>query len=199
MADATPPLNASCTSDGTRDVIRPDGSSPTIRALTRADRDAALAVIRSGAHRYREFRPPVDFRDPDTTVSEWETLFQRLTWYGAFLQGALVGVMALEYVRDAALLRHAYVLPAYQRQGIARRLGEALEARIRGVRRILVWTYAGNYKARHGLEKAGYTRCPDSEAVLRAYFALPEDRLRASVAYEKTLCRAEPWARVKTL
>jgi len=89
------------------------------------------------------------------------------------------------------------VLPTYQRQRIATRLWEALEARVQGVRRIIVWTYAGNYKARRGLEKAGYTLCPDPGPVLRAYFSLPEDRLQGSVAYEKTLCRADPRARVK--
>lgn len=157
----------------------------TIRALTRADRDAALAVIRSGAQRYREFRPQVDFRDPDMTAGQWDTLCQRLTWYGAFIQGALVGVMALEYVRDVALLRHAYVLPNYQRQRIATRLGDALEALVLGIRRIFVWTYAGNYKARRGLEKAGYTLVADSETALRTYLCLPENRLKAAVAYEK--------------
>ncbi len=163
----------------------PDRMLITIRALTRADRDAALAVIRSGAQRYRDFRPQVDFGDSGLTAGQWDTLCERLTWYGAFIQGALVGVMALEYVRDVALLRHAYVLPTYQRQRIAMRLGEALEARIRGIRRIIVWTYAGNYKARRGLEQAGYTLVADSEAVLRAYLSLPEDRLKAAVAYEK--------------
>ena len=55
----------------------------------------------------------------------------------------------------------------------------------RSVRRIIVWTYAGNYKARRGLENAGYTLVADSETLLGAYLALPEDRLKAAVAYEK--------------
>jgi len=48
-----------------------------------------------------------------------------------------------------------------------------------------VGTYARNYKARGALEKAGYRLSEDSAAVLRAYYAVPEDRLRASVTYEK--------------
>jgi RimJ/RimL family protein N-acetyltransferase len=55
------------------------------------------------------------------------------------------------------------------------------------VRRIIVGTYARNYKARGALEKAGYRLSEDSAAVLRAYYAIPEDRLRASVTYEKPL------------
>jgi hypothetical protein len=35
------------------------------------------------------------------------------------------------------------------------------------------------------LEKAGYRLATDSEALLRAYYGIPEDRLRSSVTYEK--------------
>jgi hypothetical protein len=46
-------------------------------------------------------------RGEDVAASQWDALYQRLTWYGAFIRGALVGVMALEYVHDSALLRYA--------------------------------------------------------------------------------------------
>jgi hypothetical protein len=66
-------------------------------------------------------------------------------------------------------------------------LREHLEQQVRGVSRIIVGTYAGNYKARGALDKAGYRLSADSEAVLRAYYAIPEDRLTSSVTYEKPL------------
>jgi len=53
---------------------------------------------------------------------------RRLTWYGGFLDGALVAVMGLEYSRDAAPLRHAYILPEHQHHGIGQRLAEHLES-----------------------------------------------------------------------
>lgn len=162
-------------------------TDPTFRPLTLADREAALAVINTAARWYQEFLPAEECREPEMTPAQWEAEAQRLTWYGAFVAGTLVGVMGLEYVRDVALLRHAYVLPAYQRQGIGSRLREHLERQIRGVRRIVVGTYVGNYKARQALEKAGYRLAADSPAVLRAYYTIPEDRLQSSVAYEKTL------------
>jgi GNAT superfamily N-acetyltransferase len=159
---------------------------PAIRPLTPADRDAALAVINAAASWYREFLPPDEVREPEMTRAQWEAEARRLTWYGAFVSGALVGVMGLESVREAALLRHAYIVPEYQRHGIGSRLREHLEGQARGARRIIVGTYAGNFKARTALEKAGYRLSPDSEAVLRAYYEIPEDRLRASVTYEKS-------------
>jgi len=97
-------------------------------------------------------------------------------------------VMGLEYSRDAALLRHAYIVPEHQHHGIGLRLAEHLEgvARREGdARRIIVGTYSQNFKARGALEKAGYRLSADSGAILREYYAIPEDRLRASVTYEK--------------
>ena len=161
--------------------------SPTIRPLTQADRDAALTVINAAARWYREFLPPEEYHDPEMTPEQFATEARRLTWYGAFVAGELVGVAGLEYVRDAALLRHAYILPEHQRLGIGSRLRQHLETQVRGVSRIIVGTYAGNYKARAALENAGYQLSADSEAVLRAYYSIPEDRLKSSVAYERAI------------
>ena len=158
---------------------------PAIRPLARADRDAALAVINTAARWYREFLPPAEYHDPEMTPASWEAEARRLTWYGAFAAEALVGVMGLECVRDVALLRHAYVLPEHQRHGVGALLREHLEAQIPAGTRIIVGTYGANYKAGRALEKAGYRRAADSGAVLRAYYAIPEDRLRSSVVYEK--------------
>jgi GNAT superfamily N-acetyltransferase len=144
-------------------------------------------VINEAARWYREFLPPEECHEPEMTSAQWEAEARRMTWYGAFVGGTLVGIMGLEYVSDAALMRHGYVLPAYQHLGIGSRLGEHLERQVRGVRRIIAGTYARNYKARRTLEKAGYRLSADSEAVLRAYYAIPEDRLRSSVAYEKAI------------
>ncbi|HEY7651796.1 MAG TPA: GNAT family N-acetyltransferase [Methylomirabilota bacterium] len=159
----------------------------TIRPLTVADREAAVNVINTAARWYRDFLPPDELHDPEMTAAQWDDEARRLTWYGGFLDRALVAVMGLEHSRDAALLRHAYVLPEHQHHGIGLRLVEHLEREGagRGARRIIVGTYARNYKARGALEKAGYRLSEDSAAILRAYYAIPEDRLRASVTYEK--------------
>jgi GNAT superfamily N-acetyltransferase len=158
-----------------------------MRALTAADRDAALAVINAAARWYRDFLPAEEFHDPEMTPAQWEAEARRMAWYGAFVEGALVGVMGLEYAKDAALLRHAYVLAEHQREGVGTCLREQLEARVRGVRRIIVGTYRENYKARRMLERAGYALSPDPEAVLRTYYSIPDDRLKSSVTYEKAL------------
>ncbi|MBI4589433.1 MAG: GNAT family N-acetyltransferase [Candidatus Rokubacteria bacterium] len=166
---------------------------PTIRALAPGDAQAALSVINAAARWYRDFLPPEEVHDPEMTREQFEAEARRMTWYGAFVEGALVGVMGLEYARDAALLRHAYILPEHQRRGVGSRLREHLERQVSGVARIIVGTYRGNYKARAALEKAGYRLSPDPKAVLRAYYAIPEDRLKSSVTYEKALGGSRPF------
>jgi GNAT superfamily N-acetyltransferase len=163
------------------------GSTALIRPLSPADREAALAVINEAARWYRDFLPPEEYHEPEMTAEEWDGEARRLTWFGAFVGGALVGVGGLERVKDVALLRHGYVLPAWQRAGVGARLVERLETEARGVERIVVGTYRGNYKARRALEKAGYRPSLDPEAVLRAYYAIPEPRIRSSLTYEKPL------------
>jgi GNAT superfamily N-acetyltransferase len=162
-----------------------------IRRLTTADRDAAVGVINTAARWYVDFLPPDELHDPEMTAAQWDDEARRLAWYGGFLDGVLLAVMGLEYARDAALLRHAYILPEHQHHGIGLHLVEHLESEVRrngvarGVRRIIVGTYARNYKARGALEKAGYRYSADSATILREYYAIPEERLRASVSYEK--------------
>jgi RimJ/RimL family protein N-acetyltransferase len=159
----------------------------SIRRLTADDREAAVAVINTAARWYRDFLSPDEVHDPEMTLDQFEAEGRRLAWYGALAGDTLIGVMGLEYVRDVALLRHAYILPDEQHRGVGGLLLTHLEAEVRGVRRIIVGTYAANYKARGALEKAGYRLSPDPEAVLRAYYAIPEDRLRTSVTYERSI------------
>jgi len=161
--------------------------SVTLRTLDAADAAAAVAVINAAAAWYAEFLPPAEVEGPEMTLESFHEESRRITWYGAFTADQLVGVMGLEYVADVALLRHAYVLPAWQRRGIAARLHGYIEPQITGVTRIIIGTYEANYQARGALEKGGYRLSHDSGAVLRRYYDIPEERLNSSVTYEKDL------------
>ena len=167
-------------------TVKPSDSC-FIRKLTSADRAEAVEVINTAAEWYREFLPPDELHSPEMDAPAWEAEAQRMTWWGAFVEGELVGVMGSEPIRDVVLLRHAYVLPRYQRQGVGSRLLEHVEARLPPSSQIMVGTYAANYKARGNLEKAGYSLSEDPVTVLRTYYDVPEDRLVASVTYEKRL------------
>ena len=159
----------------------------SIRTLAARDGEAAVAVINTAAEWYREFLGTDEIHEPEMTLDEWRAEARRMTWHGAFEGDDLVAVMGQEYVSDVALVRHAYVLPDRQRQGVASLLHDHLEGQIHGVDRIIVGTYAANYKARHAFERFGYRLSPDPEAVLRRYYQIPQDRLLSSVTYEKRL------------
>ena len=159
----------------------------TVRVLGASDGLAAVTVINAAAEWYAEFLAPSEIHEPEMTLESWAEEARRMTWYGAFDGADLVGVMGLEYAGDAALFRHAYVLAHRQRQGIAAMLHDHLEREVEGVDKIVVGTYTANYKARAALEKAGYQRSSNSDAMLRQYYDIPEDRLQSSVTYEKHL------------
>lgn len=162
-----------------------------IRPLPLVDHAEAIRIINEAAGWYRDFLPPEELHGPEMTPDSFAGEAARMAWYGAYRDDRLVGVMGVEYVGDAALLRHAYVLPAHQRDGVGLALARHGEAEVRRSARpielIIVGTYADNPKARGALERLGYSLSPDSESVLRAYFEIPEDRLLGSVTYEKRI------------
>jgi len=162
-----------------------------VRPLTPDDREAAVSLINSAAEWYREFLPHEEVREREMTIEEWDAEARRMCWYGAFMASRLVGVMGLEYVSDVALLRHGYIAPEHQHEGLGSRLHTFLESHVQGVQRIIVGTYAGNYKARGMLERTGYRLVADTEHVLRTYYSIPDDRVKSSVAYEKSVRRDE--------
>ena len=159
----------------------------TIRELTAEDRTRAVEVINTAAEWYREFLPPEELHTPEMDDAAWDAEALRMTWWGAFFRHELVGVTGSEPIGEAVLLRHAYVLPLYQRTGVASALLEHIEDRLPNATRLIVGTYAANYKARGVLEKSGYQVSADSEGVLRTYYEIPEDRLLTSVTYEKSI------------
>jgi len=93
---------------------------------------------------------------------------------------------AIHHAHDSAdATDPGYVLPAFQRRGIGSRLLAHLEAEAPRASRLIAGTYAANFKARRLLERVGYRLSADPKAVLRAYYAIPEDRQRSSVTYER--------------
>ncbi len=84
------------------------GTDPTIRPLRLADRAAALAVINVAAQWYREFLPEDEWHEPEMTPAQWEAEAQRMTWYGVFVGGNLVGTYAGNYKARRALEKVGY-------------------------------------------------------------------------------------------
>jgi GNAT superfamily N-acetyltransferase len=93
----------------------------------------------------------------------------------------LVGVMGIQAVGDVDLIRHAYVHPAHQAQGV----GGALLRHLCGAtrRRVLVGTWAAaewavRFYRRHGFVQVSREQ---KEALLRMYWTIPDRQIETSV------------------
>jgi len=104
-----------------------------------------------------------------------------VVFWGCEEDGALVGIMGLQPVRDVELIRHAYVAPDRQRGGIGGALLEHLAERTAA--RMLVGTWAAAewaiaFYLRHGFAHVGRERTAE---LLRAYWTIPERQIETSV------------------
>ena len=93
------------------------------------ERPAILAIVNAAAEAYRGAIPDDCWHEPYMPSGELDSeIAAGVAFWGYEADGALVGVMGIQPVRDVDLIRHAYVLPARQGQGI----GGALLEQLRG-------------------------------------------------------------------
>jgi GNAT superfamily N-acetyltransferase len=105
-------------------------------------------------------------------------------FWGCERDGQLVAVMGIQSVKDVELIRHAYVLPAYQKHGIGRELLSHLVSLTQ--RSILVGTWAAagwaiRFYQRHGFELASGER---KNELLRTYWNITQRQIDTSVVLE---------------
>ena len=89
--------------------------------------------------------------------------------------------MGLQPVRDVDLIRHAYVLPARQRQGIGSQLLQHL--RRVSTRPLLVGTWAAAEWAIRFYERHGFALVSPARktVLLTTYWSIPERQIETSV------------------
>lgn len=146
------------------------------------DFPAILAIINAAAEAYRGVIPPDRWHEPymsgDALRAE---LAAGVTFSGYEADGGLRGVMGLQAVADVDLIRHAYVLPEYQRHGV----GGALLGRLRGqsTRRILVGTWAAATWAIDFYQRHDFVLvAPAAKAtLLKTYWTIPDRQIETSV------------------
>jgi GNAT superfamily N-acetyltransferase len=93
----------------------------------------------------------------------------------------LLGVMGIQNVQDVTLIRHAYVRPARQNQGIGGKLLSAL--RQQTTRPLLIGTWAAAVWAIRFYEEHGFrlVSVQEKERLLRKYWSIPERQIETSV------------------
>jgi len=153
-----------------------------IRPCRDAERPAILAIVNAAAEAYRGVIPDDRWHEPYMGVEELDReIAAGVAFWGYEEDGALLGVMGIQAVRDVDLIRHAYVRPGRQRGGIGgallRHLCDAAS------RPMLVGTWAAadwaiRFYERHGFELVSEERKTE---LLRRYWAIPERQIETSV------------------
>lgn len=139
-------------------------------------------VINDAAQAYRGVIPPDRWKEPYMGVDELRTeIADGVQFLGYRLGDQLVGVIGLQNILDAALIRHAYVRTAYRNQGIGGQLLAELRARTQ--RPLLVGTWAAARWAIRFYEKHGFRLVPvrTRRLLLTKYWSLPPSQVEASV------------------
>ncbi len=151
-----------------------------IRLCRPADTERLYYIVNKAARAYEGHIPADCYYQPYMPLEELKGEMARLSFYGWEEDGRVVGVMGLEPVQGVTLIRHAYVLPAYQRRGIASRL---LVYLMEGVTtpRLLVGTWAGADWAIAFYEKRGFKLTSDKDKLLETYWDIPRRQIETSV------------------
>ncbi len=153
-----------------------------IRLCRDLERPSILKIVNSAAEAYRGVIPADCWHEPYMPSDELDhELSAGVTFWGYEADGALVGVMGIQRVRDVELIRHAYVLPGSQRHGVGAALLEHLQ-RV-SAQRMLVGTWAAaewaiRFYRRHGFELVASERMT---ALLEAYWTIPGHQIESSV------------------
>ena len=163
-----------------------DGDNGVTLGATRpcvaADQPELLAIINAGAEAYRGVIPADRWHEPYMPHEELASeLADGVKFSGWEIEGSLVGVMGVQRRRNVALIRHAYVRPAWQGRGV----GTALLAHLRRDHNgpVLVGTWRAAAWAVRSYERHGLARVPDAAfaPLLRTYWTVPERQIATSV------------------
>lgn len=141
-----------------------------------------LTIINAAAEAYRGVIPPDNWHEPYMPEPELRAeISAGVAFSGLEIGDQLVGVMGVQPVRDVYLIRHAYVSPSHQRQGVGAELIEHLRGRY--AQRMLVGTWAAANWAVAFYERHGFVLAArqDTARLLRHYWSIPERQIAASV------------------
>jgi GNAT superfamily N-acetyltransferase len=153
-------------------------------AIVRPVRDdeaaALLAIVNAAALAYRGKIPADCWHEPYFSAADLrQALDLGIAFWGLETQGVLAGVIGVQRARNADLIRHAYVAPAFQGRGA----GSRLIAHACRDRPMLVGTWRAATWAIRFYERHGFERVPEAATarLLKAYWEVSERQAAVSV------------------
>ncbi|MFO7773509.1 MAG: GNAT family N-acetyltransferase [Dehalococcoidia bacterium] len=151
-----------------------------IRRLSSKDTNAIWEIIDEAARAYRGVIPDNCYHEPYMPKEELHREMTSVTFFGWQEEGALVGVIGFQPVKVVTLIRHAYVLPGYQRRGIGTILLNHMKQMTKS-KCLLVGTWADASWAIEFYREHGFELMPDKDELLAKYWDIPERQVEASV------------------
>jgi len=161
-------------------ITHSKGNRLMIRECKPGDIDRIYFIINEAAKAYDGVIPADCYHQPYMPMDELEQEMKRMTFFGWEADGELVGIMGFEPVKDVALVRHAYVLPRWQRQGIGSRLINHLKGLV-ATSRLLVGTWADARWATDLYKEHGFSLLPNKDELLKTYWDIPQRQIDTSV------------------
>ena len=156
---------------------------PRIRPLEDDEIDRALAIINQAALAYKGVIPADCWQEPYMPEAELRAeIAAGVNFWGYEDEGRLLGVMGRQDLEDVTLIRHAYVDPGAQRQGVGAQPVEPISCNeIPGP--ILVGTWAAAWWAIRFYEKHGFRLVTQTEKyrLLNTYWTISPRQVETSV------------------
>jgi N-acetylglutamate synthase-like GNAT family acetyltransferase len=153
-----------------------------IRQATERDCVAMLAIVNAAAQAYKGVIPADRWHEPYMPAEELAgEIADGVLFWVAENVGELLGIMGIQDKGDVALVRHAYVAPSAQRQGI----GKALLRHVQGLtaKPVLIGTWAAASWAIDFYRRNGFSVVSpvEKDRLLRKYWSIPARQVETSV------------------
>ena len=153
-----------------------------IRQCTEQDFDTICAIVNDAAMAYKGVIPANHWHEPFMSKVELQAgTGCGVVFWGLDLEGTLVGVMSVQSIQDVNLIRHAYVRPSHQRQGIGGQLLRFMLNRTTAPTLISTWARASAaiaFYEQHGFRLAARE---EKDRMLPKYWVMPKRQIEASV------------------
>ncbi len=143
-------------------------------------------IINEAAKTYDGVIPSDRYHEPYMPMAELQREMKRIAFFGWQAGDKLAGIMGIEPVKDTTLVRHAYVLPAYQGQGIGSKLLNHIVKQVT-TPRLLVGTWADARWAISFYEKHGFRLLSEKDTLLKTYWGIPQRQIETSVVLGLTI------------
>jgi GNAT superfamily N-acetyltransferase len=160
-----------------------------IRPCTDDEQPTIEEIINEAASKYRGVIPADRWHEPYMSAEELaQERAAGVAFWGYYDGEILAGVMGLQRVRDATLIRHAYVRPAFQSRGIGALLLDHFINETSGELLVGTWaaaTWAIRFYERHGFR---LTATDEKNQLLDAYWTIPRRQRDTSVVLRLERC-----------